>query len=69
MCAGSVKCSKKKPFVAMPLPKWGKEKKIAAISLLKMRGKKNCGCRNLESNLKKILRSQYFYNIFTTNHR
>ena len=53
----------------MSLPKQGKEKKIAAKSLPKMNGEKNCGCRNLGSNLKKILRSQYFYNIFITNHR
>ena len=47
----------KKIFVAMPLAKMG--------------GKKINGCRNLGRNFikKKVLRSQYFYNIFTTNHR
>ena len=44
-----------KKIVAMPLPKMG-------------RGKKS-GCRNLRGiKKKKVLRTQYFYNIFTMNH-
>ena len=36
---------------------------IVAMLLPKMGGKKNCGCRNLERNLKK--KKCYIYNIFT----
>ena len=43
-------------IVAMPLPKMGGKKK----NLLPKYGEKF---------LKKVLRSQYFYNTFTTNHR
>ena len=42
---------------------------IVAMSLPKMGGKKNCCCQNLGGIKKKVLRSQYFYNTFTTNHR
>ena len=43
---------------------------IVAMPLPKMRGKKNNGCRNYMWGIKKkkVLRLQYFYNIFTTNH-
>ena len=36
----------------------------------KWEGKKKSGCRNLGGikKKKKVLRTQYFYNIFTTNH-
>ena len=43
---------------------------IVAMSLPKMGGKKIVVGRNLGKNFKKkVLRSQYFYNTFTTNHR
>ena len=45
-------------IVAMPLPKMGGEKKIAVAEIWGGIKKK-----------KKMLRSQYFYNIFTTKHR
>ena len=40
-----------------------------AMLLPKMRGKKNVVAEIQEEILKKVLRSQYFYNTFTTNHR
>ena len=40
-----------------------------AMSLSKMRGKKNVVAEIWEEILKKVLRSQYFYNTFTINHR
>ena len=43
-------------FVAMPLPKMGGKKiMVAEITCAKLK--------------KKVIRLQYFYNIFTTNHR
>ena len=43
---------------------------IVAMPLPKMGGKKNSGCRNHMWGIKKkMLHPQYFYNIFTTNHR
>ena len=42
---------------------------IVAMSLPKMRGKKNVVAEIWKEILKKVLRSQYFYNAFTTNHR
>ena len=54
----------------MALPKMGEKLNgIMAMSLPKMRGKKNVVAEICEEILKKVLRSQYFYNIFTTNHR
>ena len=44
-------------IVAMPLPKMGGEKKIAVAKIWG-------GIKK-----KKVLRSQYFYNIFTTKYR
>ena len=41
---------------------------IMAMSLLKMGGKKNFVAEIWEEILKKVLRSQYFCNTFTTNH-
>ena len=56
-------------IVAITLPKMGKKLNgIMAILLPKMRGKKNV-VEIWEEILKKVLRSQYFYNTFTTNHR
>ena len=65
----------RKPIVAMPLPKKGKKNFVAivAMPLPKMRGKKNNKIMIAEIwwgiKKKKMLRPQYFYNIFTTNHR
>ena len=42
---------------------------IMVMSLSKMRGKKNVVVEIWEEILKKVLRLQYFYNTFTTNHR
>ena len=42
---------------------------IMAMSLLKMGGKKKFVAKIWEEIFKKVLRSQYFYNTFTTNHR
>ena len=42
---------------------------IMVMSLPKMRGKKKFVAKIWEEILKKVLRSQYFYNTFTTNHR
>ena len=42
---------------------------IVAMPLLKMGGKKKWLPKLGEELKKKVLRSQYFYNIFTTNHR
>ena len=42
---------------------------IMAMSLPKMGGKKKFVAEILEEILKKVLRSQYFYNTFITNHR
>ena len=55
----------------MALPKMGKKKLngIMAMSLSKMRGKKNVVVEIWEEILKKVLRLQYFYNTFATNHR
>ena len=55
----------------MALPKMGKKKLngIMAMSLSKMRGKKNVVVEIWEEILKKVLRLQYFYNTFTTNYR
>ena len=47
---------KKLAIVAMPLPKMGGKKKIVVAEIT---------CEELK---KKVLRLQYFYNIFTTNH-
>ena len=51
----------------------GVEKKkmngIMAMSLPKMGGKKKFVAKIWEEIFKKVLRSQYFYNTFTTNHR
>ena len=57
-------------IVAMALPKMEKKLNgIMAMSLPKMGGKKNFVAEIWEEILKKVLRSQYFYNTFTTNHR
>ena len=40
-----------------------------AMSLPKMGGKKKFVAEIWEEILKRVLRSQYFYNTFTTNHR
>ena len=57
-------------IVAMALPKMEKKLNgIMAMSLPKMRGKKNFVAEIWEEILKKVLRLQYFYNIFTTNYR
>ena len=46
-------------------------KKICGNAIVENGRKKNSGCQNLERNYKKkkVLHPQYFYNIFTTNHR
>ena len=57
-------------IVAMALPKMEKNLNgIMAMLLPKMGGKKNFVAKIWEEIFKKVLRSQYFYNIFTTNHR
>ena len=57
-------------IVAMALPKIEKKLNgIIAMSLPKMGGKKKFVTESWEEILKKVLRSQYFYNTFTTNHR
>ena len=58
-------------IVAMALPKMEKKKLngIMAMSLPKMGGKKIFVAKIWEEIFKKVLRSQYFYNTFTTNHR
>ena len=57
-------------IVAMALPKMEKKLNgIMAMSLSKMGGKKNFVAEICEEIFKKVLRTQYFYNIFTTNHR
>ena len=57
-------------IVATALSKMGKKLNgIVAMSLSKMGGKKNVVAEIWEEILKKVLRSQYFYNTFTTNHR
>ena len=55
----------------MALPKMEKKlNEIMAMSLPKMGGKKkNFVAEIWKEILKKMLRSQYFYNTFTTNHR
>ena len=55
----------------MALPKMEKKKLngIMAMLLPKMGGKKKFVAEIWEEILKKVLRSQYFYNTFTTNHR
>ena len=68
------KQEKKKKFlliVRMALPKMEKKKLngIMAMSLPKMGGKKIFVAKIWEEIFKKVLRSQYFYNTFTTNHR
>ena len=56
--------------VAIALPKMGKKLNgIMAISLPKMGGKKKFVTKIWEEILKRVLRSQYFYNTFITNHR
>ena len=48
----------------------GEEKKIVAMSLPKMGGEKKIVVAEIWGGIKKkMLRSQYFYNIFTTNYR
>ena len=72
--SGCLKCGcvQGKPNVAMALPKQKKKKKltIVAMPLPKMGGKKivvaEITCEELEK--KKVLRLQYFYNIFITSH-
>ena len=54
----SVECSKKK-----------KKKAICGNGIAKNGRKKNVVAEIWEEILKKVLRSQYFYNTFTTNHR
>ena len=57
-------------IVAMGLPKMEKKMNgIMAMSLPKMGEKKKFVAEIWEEILKKLLRSQYFYNTFTTNHR
>ena len=58
-------------IVAMALPKMEKKLNgIMAMSLPKMGGKKKIFVAEIwEETLKKVLRSQYFYNTFTTNYR
>ena len=46
-----------------------KKKQFVAMALPKMEGKKNVVAEIWEEILKKVLRSQYFYNTFTTNYR
>ena len=54
----------------MALPKMEKKLNgIMAMSLLKMGGKKNFVAEICKEIFKKVLRSQYFYNTFTTNLR
>ena len=54
----------------MALPKMEKKLNgIMAMSLSKMGGKKNFVAEICEEIFKKVLRTQYFYNTFTTNHR
>ena len=56
-------------IVAMTLPKMEKKLNgIMAMSLPKMGGKKKFVAKIWEEIFKKVLRSQYFYNTFTTNH-
>ena len=57
-------------IVAIALPKMEKKKLngIMAMLLPKMGGKKKVVAKIQEEILKKVLRSQYFYNTFTTNH-
>ena len=53
----------------MTLPKLGKKLNgIMTMLLPKMGGKKKVVAKIQEEILKKVLRSQYFYNTFTTNH-
>ena len=57
-------------FVAMALSKMEKKLNgIMTMSLSKMGGKKKIFAKIWEEIFKKVLRSQYFYNTFTTNHR
>ena len=58
-------------IVAIALPKMEKKKLngIMAMLLPKMGGKKKFVAEIWEEILKRVLRSQYFYNTFTTNHR
>ena len=58
-------------IVAIALPKMKKKKLngIMAMSLSKMGGKKNFVAGICEEIFKKVLRTQYFYNTFITNHR
>ena len=55
----------------MALPKMGKKKMngIVAMSLLKMGEKKMLLPKSGKKLKKKVLRSQYFKNTFTSNHR
>ena len=54
----------------MALPKMEKKLNgIMAMSLSKMGGKKKFVAKIWDEIFKKVLRSQYFYNTFTTNHR
>ena len=56
-------------IVTMTLPKLGKKLNgIMTMLLPKMGGKKKVVAKIQEEILKKVLRSQYFYNTFTTNH-
>ena len=57
-------------IVAIALPKMEKKLNgIMAMSLPKMGGKKKFVVEIWEEILKRVLRSQYFYNTFTINHR
>ena len=57
-CAWSAQSEKKKKIVT-----------IVAMPLPKMRGKKKIMVAEIWGGIKKnVLRPQYFYNIFTTNH-
>ena len=64
------KKKKKMVIVAMALPKMGKKIEWNYSNVIAENGreKKNFIAKIWEEILKKVLRSQYFYNTFTTNH-
>ena len=71
-CPSCVLCAKKKKLRQCHCR--NRKKKyiflvIVAMSLSKMGGKKKFVAEIWEEILKKVLRSQYFYNTFTINHR
>ena len=58
-------------IVAIALPKMGKKNlmELWQFHCRKWEEKKNFVAKIWEEILKRVLRSQYFYNTFTTNHR